>query len=430
MAQSEFVPKSESRGPAGFQVKTGFKMSDDVWGKVDRNARLVRFGLFALALFAGALGYGAWKHIEDHRVAALIAERQREFTPIVTVRAVKASGSVVRVSLPATIEAFETANIYARASGYIEKRYVDIGSQVKAGDKLAEISAPELDDQIRQAEAALSQAEASVKQTEANMELARVTNARTSVLTKQGWATRQQGDETRLNLLAQQRATDAGLANIQAQRAQLSALRQRRSYLKVVAPFDGVITQRNIDVGSLVQADLTIGTFMFTAMRGNVVRVRSYVPQDQAFGVGPGIDASVKVPEIPQRIFSGKVTRVADALQPETRTLLAEIDVPNPDGVIKPGAYCTVDLKIPRRTPSFVIPANAVIFNQTGVHVAVAENGVARLRKIYIDRDFGTEVEVREGVKEGERVVVNPPVDLGDGEQIRIREASITPKLQ
>jgi len=160
------------------------------------------------------------------------------------------------------------------------------------------------------------------------------------------------------------------------------------------------------------------------------VRVQSFVPQDQAFGVATGIEATVIVPEIPQHPFKGKVTRIADALQPGTRTLLAEIDISNPDGVMTPGAYCTVDLQIPRRAPSFIVPANAVIFNQNGVQVAVAENGEVRLRKIVIARDFGTEVEVRDGVKDGDEVVVNPPVDIRDGERIRIRDGQVAPKAQ
>jgi RND family efflux transporter MFP subunit len=380
-------------------------------------------GLVALLLLIGGVGYGAWRHLEQRRIAAAVSERHRDYVPVVNVQAVKVSANVMHVNLPATIEAFESANIYARASGYVAKRYVDIGSRVKQGEKLADISAPELDDRISQAEASLSQAEAAVGQTEANRELARVTNSRTSVLAKQGWATRQQGDEARLNYLAQQRAAQAGVANVQTQRAQLNVLRQRRSYLQVLAPFDGVITQRNIDVGSLVQADATSGTFMFTAMRGNIVRVQTYVPQDQAFGVVPGIDASILVAEIPARVFSGKVTRVADALQPGTRTLLAEVDVENPDGALLPGAYCTVDLQIPRRSASLMVPANAVIFNQYGVQVAVVENGEARLRKIEIARDFGTEVEARAGVKEGDQVIVSPPVDLRDGQQVRVRES-------
>ena len=134
----------------------------------------------------------------------------------------------------------------------------------------------------------------------------------------------------------------------------------------MVAPFDGVITQRNIDVGSLVQADATSGTFMFTIMQSNVIRTQVYVPQDQAFGLDPGVEAVVRVPEIPGRAFPGKVTRIADALQPGTRTLLTEIDVPNPDDALSPGVYCTVELHIPRKVPSLIVPAEAIIFNADG----------------------------------------------------------------
>lgn len=396
-----------------------------------RDKSIVRiFGLGALVLLAGGVAYGVWRHIEQNRQALMVSEQHRDFIPAVMVGTVKKSNAVMSVSLPATIEAFESANIYARASGYVEKRYVDIGSRVKQGDKLAEISAPELGDQIAQAEASLAQAEASVNQTEANRELARVTNSRTSVLATKGWATRQQGDEARLNYLAQQHAAQAGNANVQTQRAQVKVLRQRQSYLQVLAPFDGVITQRNIDVGSLVQGDATSGTFMFTAMRGNVVRVQTYVPQDQAFGVTPGIDASILVAEIPGRVFSGKVTRVADAFQPGTRTLLAEVDVKNPDGVLVPGAYCTVELHIPRRTPSFIVPASAIIFNQHGVRVAVVRNDVVHLQKINIARDLGTEIEARDGVEEGDQLILSPPVDIRDGQSVQIRGTPPAAKAQ
>ena len=192
-------------------------------------------------------------------------------------------------------------------------------------------------------------------------------------------------------------------------------LNQQKAYQSVVAPFDGVITQRNIDVGGLVQADAASGTFMFTIMQSNVIRTQVYVPQDQAFGLGPGVEAVVRVPEIPDRTFPGKVTRIADALQPGTRTLLTEIDIPNPDGALTPGIYCTVELHIPRKTPSLLVPAEAIIFNRDGLQVAVVEDGVARIRKISVARDLGTEVEVRDGVKEGDQVILNPPVDLVDG---------------
>jgi RND family efflux transporter MFP subunit len=378
-------------------------------------------GLALLALLLGGIAFGAWRHYQQNRQALLISERHRNFAPSVRVKTVTKSDGVVPITLPATIEAFESANIYARASGYIARRYVDIGSRVKQGEKLAEISAPELDDQIAQAEAVLSQAEAAVRQTDANRELARVTNSRTSVLAAKGWATRQQGDVDRLTYVAQQHAAQAGAANVQTQRAQLNVLRQRRSYLQVIAPFDGVVTQRNVDVGSLVQADATTGTFMFTTMRGNVVRIQTYVPQDQAFAIAPGVDALVKVSEMPGRVFAGKVTRIADALKPGTRTLLAEVDVKNPDGALVPGAYCTVELQIPRKTPSLIVPADAIIFNQSGILVAVVQNDVVRLQKINIARDLGTEVELRDGVEDGDEVIISPPVDLRDGQSVQVR---------
>jgi RND family efflux transporter MFP subunit len=190
-------------------------------------------------------------------------------------------------------------------------------------------------------------------------------------------------------------------------------------YQRVVAPFEGVITQRNVDIGSLVQADATSGTFMFTIMQGNVIRTQVFVPQDQAFGLRPGIEAVVHVPEIPNRTFPGKVTRIANALQPGSRTLLTEIDIPNPDGTLSAGIYCTIELHIPRKTPNFKVSADAIIFNEAGLQVAVAENGVVHLRKVTIVRDLGKEVEINSGVKQGDQVILNPAVDLVDGSKVR-----------
>jgi RND family efflux transporter MFP subunit len=210
-------------------------------------------------------------------------------------------------------------------------------------------------------------------------------------------------------------------ANVAAQQAQLMVLGQQKAYQRVVAPFDGVITQRNVDVGSLVEADAVSSTFMFTIMQGNVIRTQVYVPQDQAFGLTPGVDAVVRVPEIPDRTFAGKVTRIADALQPGTRTLLTEIDIPNPDGALTPGMYCTIELRIPRKTPALLVPADAIIFNSEGVQVAVVEDGVAHIRKISVARDLGTEVEARDGVKPGDPVILNPPVNLVEGGRVQFR---------
>ncbi|HEY2534996.1 MAG TPA: efflux RND transporter periplasmic adaptor subunit [Xanthobacteraceae bacterium] len=382
-------------------------------------ARMV--GLVASVILAAALGYGAGRHqLQDDEVA-VAAERQRDFVPTVRADRVQPTGANVAVTLPATTSAFAAANIYARATGYIAKRTVDIGDHVKAGELLAEITAPELDHQIVQAEATIAQMQAALQQAQANRDLASSNWTRDKPLVEKGWVTPQQGDNDRLTLAADEAAVGVAQANIKEQQAQLKVLQQQKDYQSVVAPFDGVITQRNIDVGDLVQANATSGTFMFAVMRSNVVRIQLYVPQSEAFGLAPGVAAVFRVPEIPDRTFPGRVTRIADALQPGTRTLLTEIDIPNPDDALSPGTYGTVDLDVPRKTPALLVSADAIIFNSQGVHVAVVENGIAHLRQITIARDLGREVEVRDGVQAGDQVILNAPVDLADGAKVHVR---------
>jgi RND family efflux transporter MFP subunit len=303
--------------------------------------RVVAFS--ALLLPVGALGIGFWQHYNLHAQVIATAQQRQDFVPTVRTAPVHASGSTMTVTWPGATEAFEQANIYARASGYISRRTVDIGSRVTAGQLLVEITAPEVEHQIAQAEGTLAQVQASLQQAQANRDLAQVTWSRDSKLVQQGWATQQQGDTDRLTLRAQEAAVAVATANITAQNAQLRVLSQQKNYQSVVAPFDGVITQRNVDIGALVQADAASGTFLFTLMQSDTIRIQLYVPQDEAFGLGPGIAAMVRVPEMPGRDFSGTVTRIADALQPDSRTLLTEIDVPNPDHALSPGVYCTLN---------------------------------------------------------------------------------------
>src|SRR6201987_5401500 len=210
------------------------------------------------------------------------------------------------------------------------------------------------------------------------------------------------------------------LDNVTAQESLIKQLRQNRKYASVIAPFDGVITQRNVDIGALVQSNAASGTFMFEILQKDVIRVWVYVPQDAAFGVVPGIQAVVRVPELPDRELSGTVTRIADAQQSGTRTLLTEIDLPNPDGALRSGVYCMVELKIPRKTPSLVVPAEAMIFNRDGLQVAVVNNGKAEIRKVRVTRDLGTQVEVDTGVKPGDQVILNPPVNLVEGSKVQV----------
>ncbi len=233
--------------------------------------------------------------------------------------------------------------------------------------------------------------------------------------------TPQQGDTDRLTLQAQHAAVAVAEANIAAQQALIRVLRQQKAYQSVVAPFDGIITHRNVDTGSLVQAG---STFMFTLMQSDVIRTQVYVPQDAAFGVAVGVDAVVRVPENPDRTFPGKVTRFAHALAPGTRTLLTEIDVPNPDGALSPGLYVTVELHIPRKTPAILVPADALIFNSDGLQVAVVDNGTVRLQKVTVARDLGTEIEVRDGVKPGDEVILKPAVALADGSRVQPQAAT------
>jgi RND family efflux transporter MFP subunit len=384
------------------------------------------FGLGAIVLLAGALALGVWQHYQQHRQVQDTARQQADFVPTVRVEGVGQHLGRIDVTLPATTLGFEAANIYARASGYVLKRYVDIGDHVRAGQPLAEITAPEIEDQIAQYQNSGAAGQATQLQNAAQRNLDRVTWARDSVLVKQGWVTLQQGDVDAYTLQAQHHATNAAHFNAAATQAQAAYYNQLKSYLQVVAPFDGVITQRNIDVGSLITADAAGGTSMFSMTQNGVIRIWIYVPQDDAFGVKPGIEAVVRVPAMPNLTVHGNVTRIADALQPGTRTLLTEVDIPNPDGAFQPGAYCTVELKIPRASPALIVPASALIFNQNGMQVAVVDNGVAHLRKITITTDYGTEVEVSEGVKAGDQVILQPPVNLADGDKVHPIVASPT----
>jgi len=383
------------------------------------NGRILAAG--AVLLLCGGLAVSVWQHYNAHAQVMATAEQRRDFVPTVATATVNASGNTMSVTWPGTTEAFSQANIFARASGYISRRDVDIGSRVKAGQLLVEITAPELDHQIAQAEATLTEMQAALQQAQANRDLGQVTWNRDSTLVQKGWVTAQQGDTDRLNLKAQDAAVAVAQANIKAQTAQIAVLHQQKDYQSVIAPFDGVITQRNVDVGSLVQADAATATFLFTLMQSDTLRIQLYVPQDEAFGLSPGVDAVIRVPELPGRDFPGKVTRIADALQPGTRTLLTEIDVLNPDHALSPGVYCNVELKIPRKTPSLVLPSEAIIFNAKGLSVAVVEDGTARLRNVNVVRDFGTTIEVNSGVKDGDQVILAPPVDLADGQKVQVR---------
>jgi RND family efflux transporter MFP subunit len=381
-----------------------------------RTARLLGLGI--LVCLSLLVGFGAWQHA--NRAAATVAtlEAAHAAVPVVRTAVAKAEETPLQIDLPGTMQAFDSATLYASATGYIGKRNVDIGSRVHAGDALAVISAPELDQQLAQARAQLNQMQAALAQAQANMELAQANNNRTVRLVQQGWAAAQQGDTDRLNFAAQTAAVGVARANIEAQQAQVSRLEQLTGFERIVAPFDGVITSRQVDVGSLVTADASSGTPLFSIAHTDILRVQIYVPQGAFFGLKDGEQAEVTVPELPGRIFQGTIARNAKALQPETRTLLAEVDVNNADGALAPGLYAIVHLKEPRPHPVILVPAQAVIFGKDGLSAAVYENGEVRLSRLDVEADDGAQVAVRAGLNPGDQVILNPPVGIVEGMRV------------
>lgn len=376
------------------------------------------FAIVTLLLVAGLVAYGIWGHTQRSEAAQETLQQQEHLIPHVRTASVKSTDAPKMLSLPGNIQAFDSATVYARATGYIATRNVDIGSKVKAGDVLAVIAAPDLDQQLLQARAQLAQLQAAIAQANANQELAGRTNARTSELVVQGWQSKQQGDQDRLTYDAQSAALKVAQANYKAQQAQVSRLEKLTGFEKVIAPFDGVISARDVDVGSLVTADVSSGTPLFSIVRSDILRVQVYVPQDSVFGIKDGESADVLVPELPGRTFRGTVARNARALQAGTRTLLTEVDVDNKDGTLLPGVYCTVRLAIPRPQPVVTVPSQAIIFDKTGLSVAVYENGVAHLRHLDVLADNGAEVEVRSGLKPDDQIILNPPIGIVDGMRV------------
>ena len=390
-------------------------------------------------VFAGLLGLGAYGHWRQYVDASETQEETINFIPTVRTVAAAAQMKPIDLVLPGQTRAFDAASIFARATGYIAERRVDIGSRVKQGELLVRIAAPDLDRQLDQAtaqleqvKAALVQAHAQVNQAEANLKLAGVNYKRSDTLVKRGYDTLQNRDTLEANLVSQQAAVEtakAGVtlaeANIKAQQATVDRLRTLTEFEQVKAPFDGVITRRNVDVGDLVNADAGGGTPIFTMDRDEVLRVSVDVPQSVAAGIRIGLEAKVTVAQMPNQVFSGKVARSSVALLSASRTLTTEVDVTNPDGRLRAGLYVNVTFAVPRDNPNIIVPAEALIFNQQGLHVAVVENEErVRMKPVSIYRDFGASVELADGLEDGDQIVLNPPSSLRDGSKIKLPAAA------
>lgn len=370
-----------------------------------RQRRARRLILGVVLVVAALVAYGAWGSYERNADAAQTLARINE-VPTVRIMVAKEGSGASQLNLPGTMEAYDAATVYARATGYIAARKVDFGSHVKAGDVLAVIAAPDLDQQLAQGRAQLVQAQA-------NERLARATNDRTKVLVADGWQTKQQGDTDELTLQADIAATKSAEAN-------LSRLQSLTKFEQVTAPFDGVITNREIDVGSLVSADTNSGTPLFDISHSDTLRVQVYVPQDSVFDLHEGAAASVVVPELTGRSFKGTVSRMASALNEGTRTMLIQVDVPNEGGALRPGLYCTVSFDLKSGTPSITVPSQAIIFNKNGLSVAVVDGDKVRVQPIDLAEDNGASVEVKTGLKQGDQVILSPPVNLIDGMKVNV----------
>jgi RND family efflux transporter MFP subunit len=375
----------------------------------------VLLGLAGVSGLALLVGLGVHGHLQLDAAAAATLAAQRNAVPIVRTEVLRAVDTPREIELPGSTQAFDSAVLYARATGYISTRNVDIGSDVHAGDVLAVISAPDLDQQLAEARAQLVQLQANVVQAQVNVRVAQDRAWRSAQTAKDGWTPQQQADVERDTMAANIAAVAVARANVEAQQAQVGRLEQLTSFERVVAPFDGVITSRQVDVGSLVTANENSGTPMFSIAHTDVLRVQVYVPQDDYFGMQDGDEAKVTVPELPGRVFHGRLARNASALQPDTRTVLAEVDVENKDGALAPGVYTIVHLQEPRQYPVISIPSDASIFDKDGLQAAVSDNGVLHLHRLDIAADNGATVEVRGGLHAGEQLILNPPIGATDG---------------
>jgi RND family efflux transporter MFP subunit len=363
----------------------------------------------------------------------IAAETRAEETAIQKVKVVQVrhSEDPHGIELPGSVQAITEAPILARADGYLQQRSVDIGDRVRAGQVLAKIEAPEVDDQIRQARASLLQAQASVDQASANFErgqsdeaLAKVTADRWAALLTKGVVSKQENDRYQSEYRSASAATKSlekalamARSNVGASEANLARLDKVQSYREVRAPFDGVVTLRNVDVGALVNAGSTL---LFRIAQISSLRAYVNVPQANASEIHAGQHARLTVSNLPERKFAGEVARTANALDAASRTLLVEVHVPNPDGALLPGMYARVELSGSRAREALRIPSDALIVRGAGTEVAVLRDGrTVHLQKVEVGRDFGDSLEVIDGLHEGDMVVSNPGDVVREGLQVQ-----------
>ncbi len=359
-----------------------------------------------------ALGVSIARGIQDRVRAesALVLETRSEAIATVSIIRPKAGAPADELVLPGNMEAFTDTPVYARTNGYLKRWYVDIGTHVKAGQLLAEIETPEIDQQLLQARAQL----ATVR---ANYDLAVSTAARWKALLKTESVSRQETDEKIGDLAARKAAVDATVAGV-------SRLQNLQAFQKITAPFDGVVTARNTDIGALINSGSNgPGRELFHLAAVGKMRVYVQVPQMNSRAAKPGVHVDLTLPEFPGRRFSALVARTANAIDVTTRTLRVEVDVNNPDGVLLPGAYVQVHLKLPQVGHALTIPFNATLFRAEGLTVAAVRDGRVQLLPVTVGHDYGNALEIVSGLTGDEQLIVNPSDSIADGQQVRVVEA-------
>jgi len=369
-------------------------------------------GLLVFLMAAGALGYFIYKGIHARVEAASELKRETDQSAVSTVSVIhpKASGETEEIVLPGNIQAFTDTPIYARTNGYLKSWKVDIGARVQTGQLLAEIETPEVDQQ-------LSQARADVATAEANLALAQSTATRYETLLKSDSVSKQETDEKTGDLSAKKAIVDSARYNVK-------RLEQTQGFQKVYAPFDGVITARNTDIGALINAGSSAtssnGKELFHESATDTLRVFVSVPQMYARAARVGSTADLTFNELPGRKFRGRLARTADAIDTASRTLLTEVDVDNAKGELLAGAYVSVHIKLPGKAQTVTIPVNTLIFRSEGLRVALVREGKAQLTPFIMGRDFGSQVEVLGGITADDAVIVNPSDSLTSGTAVTV----------
>lgn len=369
-------------------------------------APLKRLALLALILGVLVAAWGIYSRL--HARAALVVLAQQAAVPVVDVVAPVRSQLAGELVLPGNVQAYTDAPIYARTSGYLSHWYADIGKRVKAGELLADIDTPEVDAQYRQAQADFATAQA-------NNRLSQITAARYQKLRETGLVAQQDVDNA-------QGDADAKKAQLESARQNLERLEKLKSFNQIIAPFDGVVTARKVDVGALITQGSTTGQELFHMTSTRRLRVYIQVPESYASLIQPGLEAQLRVSERPSHLYPAKVVSTARAIDTSTRTLLTELAADNEKGELLPGAYAEVHLPLPPGLESWRLPSDTLLFRSDGLHVAAVDmNGYVQLKTVRVGRDFGDEIEILSGVEAHDRIIINPPDSVRTGDLVQVR---------